>query len=197
MSPAHVLEPTYQRLKRALMEGTWANGAKLEAMRLADDFGVSMTPVRDSLNQLVGEGLVDLTPGDGFRVPVLTEQGLRDVLRVNAVLLETASDEVWRIPNARDLEDLPDDYAGRMAAVFLVLAAGSGNRCLAVLIDRISDRLHRVRIHEPDVLPDAAEILAEIEASLRGSRNERLRALRRYHRRCEERVPQLVSRLSG
>ena len=128
MSPAHVLEPTYQRLKRALMEGTWANGAKLEAMRLADDFGVSMTPVRDSLNQLVGEGLVDLTPGDGFRVPVLTEQGLRDVLRVNAVLLETASDEVWRIPNARDLEDWPDDYAGRMAAVFLVLAAGIYSR---------------------------------------------------------------------
>jgi DNA-binding GntR family transcriptional regulator len=197
VSPAHVLEPTYQRLKRALMEGTWANGAKLEAMRLADDFGVSMTPVRDSLNQLVGEGLVDLTPGDGFRVPVLTEQGLRDVLRVNAVLLETASDEAWRIPNVRDLDDWPDDYAGRMAAVFLVLATGSGNRCLAVLIDRISDRLHRVRIHEPDVLPDAAEILAEIEASLRGSRNERLRALRRYHRRCAEQVPQLVSRLSG
>jgi uncharacterized protein YeaC (DUF1315 family) len=39
MSPAHVLEPTYRRLKRALMEGTWPDGAKLEAMRLADDSG--------------------------------------------------------------------------------------------------------------------------------------------------------------
>ncbi|MDF1836078.1 MAG: GntR family transcriptional regulator [Alteraurantiacibacter sp. bin_em_oilr2.035] len=46
MSPAHVLEPTYRRLKRALMEGTWPIGQKLEAMRLADEFGVSMTPVR-------------------------------------------------------------------------------------------------------------------------------------------------------
>ncbi len=91
MSPAHVLEPTYRRLKRALMEGLWPGGAKLEAMRLAEDFGVSMTPVRDSLNQLVGEGLVDLTPGEGFRVPSLTEQRLRDLLDVNAVLLETAN----------------------------------------------------------------------------------------------------------
>mgnify|MGYP002781549485 CR=1 FL=1 len=35
MSPAHVLEPTYRRLKRALMAGTWPPGAKLEALRLA------------------------------------------------------------------------------------------------------------------------------------------------------------------
>ena len=98
MSPAHVLEPTYRRLKRALMEGIWPGGAKLEAMRLAEDFGVSMTPVRDSLNQLVGEGLVDLTPGEGFRVPPLTEQRLRDLLDVNAVLLETANKSNWRLP---------------------------------------------------------------------------------------------------
>ncbi|MAB44245.1 MAG: transcriptional regulator, partial [Sphingomonadaceae bacterium] len=92
MSPAHVLEPTYRRLKDALLEGRFRAGTKLEAMRLADDFGVSMTPVRDSLNQLVGEGLVDLTPGEGFRVPLLTEQALRDILQVNALLLEQAPD---------------------------------------------------------------------------------------------------------
>ena len=80
MSPAHVLEPTYRRLKDALLKGRFRAGTKLEAMRLADDFGVSMTPVRDSLNQLVGEGLVDLTPGEGFRVPLLTEQALRDIM---------------------------------------------------------------------------------------------------------------------
>lgn len=89
------------------------------------------------------------------------------------------------------------DYAGRVTASFSAIAAGSSNRFLAALIDRISDRLHHVRIHEPDVLPDAAEIVAEIEASLRGSRDDRLHALRRYIRGCEKRVPQLVSRLSG
>ena len=45
MSPAHVFEPTYEAIKRRLMTGEWATGARIEAARLADDLGVSMTPV--------------------------------------------------------------------------------------------------------------------------------------------------------
>ena len=65
MSPAHVLVPTCKKLKRMLMEGVWPPGEKLEALRLADELGVSMTPVRDCLNRLVGERLVDMKPGEG------------------------------------------------------------------------------------------------------------------------------------
>ena len=193
MSPAHVLEPTYRRLKRALMEGTWPDGAKLEAMRLADDFGVSMTPVRDSLNQLVGEGLVDLTPGEGFRVPVLTEQALRDVLEVNAVLLEAAISDSWSLPDEYDTAGGPNGYAHRLAGSFSALARGSGNRLFVDAIDWISERLHAVRSREPQVLPDAQHLLDQIEASLHGSRNERSNALNHYHAQCENQVPRLVN----
>src|SRR3989344_3702170 len=68
MSPAHVFEPTYEAIKRRLMTGEWATGARIEAARLADDLGVSMTPVRDSLYRLNGERMVDFTPGEGFHV---------------------------------------------------------------------------------------------------------------------------------
>lgn len=191
-----MLEPTYRRIKRALIDGIWPGGTRLEALRLAEEFGVSMTPVRDSLNQLVGEGLVDLTPGEGFRVPILTEQGLRDILHVNLVLLETVTHKEWRLPGASDIEDWPHDYAGRVTASFSAIAAGSSNRFLAALIDRISDRLHHVRIHEPDILPDAAEILSEIEASLRGSRNQRSSALQQYHNKCQKHAFRLINVLT-
>lgn len=46
MRPAHVLEPTFQRLKRKLMEGAWAPGEKLEALQLPHEFGVSMPHAR-------------------------------------------------------------------------------------------------------------------------------------------------------
>ncbi|WP_454597766.1 GntR family transcriptional regulator [Qipengyuania sp. SM2507] len=197
MSPAHVLEPTYRRLKRALMEGTWPDGAKLEAMRLADDFGVSMTPVRDSLNQLVGEGLVDLTPGEGFRVPVLTEQALRDILEVNAVLLEAAIRGEWRLPGGFDTVASMNGYAHRLAGAFSALARGSGNRLLVDAIDWISERLHTVRLREPQVLPDSRHLLERIEACLHGSRNERRNALDHYHAQCQNQVSRLVNRLPG
>jgi len=196
MSPAHVLEPTYRRLKRALMEGLWPAGAKLEAMRLADDFGVSMTPVRDSLNQLVGEGLVDLTPGEGFRVPLLTEQRLRDLLDVNSVLLKTANTSNWRLPTEDGPAFTGNEYADRLAAAFSLLATGSGNRFLADIVDQVSERLHFLRSCEPQVLAEANESLKQIEAGLHGSRKERHLAVVRYHRQCEGCVPQLINSLA-
>lgn len=181
MSPAHVLEPTYRRLKRALMDGDWPTGAKLEAQRLADEFGVSMTPVRDSLNQLVGEGLVDLTPGEGFRVAALSEQQLRDILYVNALLLETAADADLQA-SWKNSQFANDDYADRLAAAFAFLANGSGNRHLADIVNRNSERLHSVRRREPDIMPAFDTLLDEIEASLGTSSIKRRNAVRRYHR---------------
>lgn len=192
MSPAHVLEPTYRRLKRALMEGNWPGGTRLEARKLADEFGVSMTPVRDSLNQLVGEGLVSQTPGEGFRVPVITEQGLRDMLSVNAALLEFAIHSDWNLPDIALREDRDRSYSGRLATAFTSLANGSANRYLASLIDRINDQLHLVRSYEPDVVPRAGEILRRIEASLRETSNDRQCVIRYYHDRCRAAVPKLM-----
>lgn len=197
MSPAHVLEPTYRRLKNALLEGRFRAGAKLEAMRLADDFGVSMTPVRDSLNQLVGEGLVDLTPGEGFRVPLLTEQALRDILQVNALLLEHTPDT-----DRKSLEidegsnDTQGAYADRLAHVFRDIAANSGNRFRVHLVERISDRLHPLRELEPEIWPGASHALEQIERTAQQGFDGSNRAVRAYHQHIEALVPALVGRLN-
>lgn len=154
-----------------------------------------MTPVRDSLNQLVGEGLVDLTPGEGFRVPVLTEQALRDILDVNALLLETSLSENTPTEAQRDDQPSSDTYPDRLAAAFLGLAHGSGNGYLAHLVDRINERLHPVRKLEPQVLPKAIDMLNRIEASLTATRGEQLEAIRKYHEQCRLAVSQLISLL--
>src|SRR3546814_12685064 len=67
-SDLYVLEPTYDTLRRRLFAGVWPSGQRLEAARLATELGVSMTPVRDSLNRLAGERLVHSSPGEGFQV---------------------------------------------------------------------------------------------------------------------------------
>ncbi|MGD9812804.1 MAG: GntR family transcriptional regulator, partial [Sphingobium sp.] len=76
MSPAHVLEPTYDTLRRRLLAGVWPSGQRLEAARLAKELGVSITPVRDSLNRLAGERLVHASRGEGYQVPLLDETEL-------------------------------------------------------------------------------------------------------------------------
>ena len=197
MSPAHVLEPTYRRLKDALLEGRFRAGTKLEAMRLADDFGVSMTPVRDSLNQLVGEGLVDLTPGEGFRVPLLTEQALRDILQVNALLLEQAPDNDHKSLTINEgSNDTRGAYADRLARAFRDIAASSGNRFRVHLVERISDRLHPLRELEPVIWPGAPHALEQIERKAQQGFDGSNRAVRAYHQHIEALVPALVRRLN-
>ena len=197
MSPAHVLEPTYRRLKNALLEGRFRAGMKLEAMRLADDFGVSMTPVRDSLNQLVGEGLVDLTPGEGFRVPLLTEQALRDILQVNALLLEQAPDNDHKSLTINEgSNDTRGAYADRLARAFRDIAASSGNRFRVHLVERISDRLHPLRELEPEIWLGASQALEQIELTAQQGFDGSNRAVRAYHQHIEALVPALVRRLN-
>src|SRR3546814_3588922 len=67
MSPAHVLEPTYQAIRKRLMEAAWPAGFRLDTARLAGELGVSTSPVRDSLNHLAGERMVDFEMGAGDR----------------------------------------------------------------------------------------------------------------------------------
>lgn len=196
MSPAHVLEPTYRRLKRDLMDGVFPMGARLEALRLAEELGVSMTPVRDSLNQLTGEGLVEFSPGDGFRAARLNDQDLRDMLHVHNVLLVFAVNfcSAQTIPCL----DQPtgDDHAVRLATVFGQIAVSSANRFLARSVARIGERLHPVRRIEPSVISSATELLLALEASLGGTMSERLEAIEAYHASCLEAVPRLTASVS-
>ena len=188
MSPSHVFEPTYAELRNRIVSGVWPPGARLEANRLADDLGVSMTPVRDSLNRLVGERLVELEYGHGFCVARLGEQDLRDLLSLNLALLLSAALLRTAAPVTvpRDVRDA--DYAVRTARLFEELAAASGNPELVQVVRWLNDRLHTVRRHDETVLLDTAAELAELEAGVRSSRSADLAArLIAYHdrrRRC-------------
>ncbi len=198
MSPAHVLEPTYQRLKRELVAGTYPMGSKLEALRLAEDFGVSMTPVRDSLNQLTGEGLVERHPGEGFRVGRLTEQSLRELLELNhLLLLHAVGTGPGVIPGGPGPVRKADDYPARIAAIFVRMAAASGNRVLVRYVEQIGERLGPARNIEPDVIPDAHETLRRLEAAACRSASDCLFALSIYQTLCIEAVPRLIASMRG
>ncbi|TYC79393.1 GntR family transcriptional regulator [Novosphingobium sp. BW1] len=181
MSPSHVFEPTYEAIRKRLISGTWPMGFRLEAGRLADDLGVSITPVRDSLNRLVGERLVDLVPGIGFHVPRLSERRLRDLLDLNLMLLLNAA-RIGAFPKSADAAEPPaHEHAVRTNALFVHIAFLSGNTELRHSIDLVSARLHVTRLHEIEVLPGAKQDLELIEIAWAGRRGSLSSALRHYH----------------
>ncbi|MDP3906745.1 GntR family transcriptional regulator [Novosphingobium sp.] len=192
MSPAHVLEPTYRRLKRSLTTGLWPPGTRLEAARLADEFGVSMTPVRDCLNRLVGERLVDFRPGEGYRVAWLSEGLLRDLIAFNAALLELAlRDRAAGSPPGK-LRLGKSDHADGLATLFETIAQCSGSPALVESVRALNDRLHAARSLEPKLLGDAPATLRCLVRQLNLNDPALHDGLAAYHQECRSRAEAFV-----
>jgi DNA-binding GntR family transcriptional regulator len=91
------------------------------APTLAARFGVSATPVREALLDLVKEGLVDAVPNKGFRVTAVSERQLDEYTHVRALIEIPTVVELTRTAAAESLEAL------RPAAREIVAAATAGD----------------------------------------------------------------------
>lgn len=84
--PHSVREAAYAHLRGAILMGALSPGARISEPGLAQELGVSRTPVREALQRLAQEGLVELLPGKGARVRVLSAEEVREVYDVRALL---------------------------------------------------------------------------------------------------------------
>ena len=79
-------EEAFHALRRAILSGQLAPGARLQETELAEMLGVSRNPVREALARLESQGLVRSIPNQGARVihPLPTQ--VQDALLVRAQL---------------------------------------------------------------------------------------------------------------
>lgn len=80
------VEEVYDRLRRQILDGSLAADAPLREATIAEEHGVSRTPVRDALRRLSGDGLVTLTPNRGARVSELATTDTAAVFELRALL---------------------------------------------------------------------------------------------------------------
>ena len=84
------------RLRADILSTDLPPGSKLALHHLARQYGIGITPLRDALGQLAGDGLVVMESQKGFRVAPVSVEELRDVcdirLRVELMALDLAFD---------------------------------------------------------------------------------------------------------
>jgi DNA-binding GntR family transcriptional regulator len=73
-------------LQARVLNGDLPMGARLRQAALAEEFGVSRTPVREALRKLQASGLVELRPNRGALVRGLSSREVRDAYEVRAEL---------------------------------------------------------------------------------------------------------------
>jgi DNA-binding GntR family transcriptional regulator len=83
---ALVTETVLRRLRDDLLSGALPPGTPLSVPALAARLGVSRSPVRESVLQLVHDGLAVASPRSGARVAVIDDTTMRSLLEVREVL---------------------------------------------------------------------------------------------------------------
>ncbi len=194
MSPGATFDRIYHALKAQLGSGQHRAGAQLEPAALAADLCASITPVRDALHRLVGEGLVEAPRGDGFRTPLVTEIGLRNLYRWHGAVIDLAARLSLADRNA--LEGPDADLVERTERLFLWIAAASLNGEHVAAVARMGERLRPARRAELGLLADAGIEIDEIaSAAETGDRSRLRRLLARYHRARERLADRIVGAL--
>ena len=74
-----ISEFALQRLRSDILSARLAPGAKLRLGLLTSIYQIGISPLRDALAQLAGDGLVILESQRGFRVAPVSREDLRDV----------------------------------------------------------------------------------------------------------------------
>jgi DNA-binding GntR family transcriptional regulator len=75
-----------QALREAILDGRLSAGSRLRQEGLADQLGISRTPIREALGRLQHEGLIELLPSGGVRVVALELQEAVDLYDLREVL---------------------------------------------------------------------------------------------------------------
>ncbi len=86
-----VRERAYLHIQQMVAGGQLGAGSAISELQLAKDLGSSRTPIREAMNQLAAEGLLEQAPGGGMLVAQVTRESiielyeLREALEVYAV----------------------------------------------------------------------------------------------------------------
>jgi len=180
----------HRDIKGLIMRGHFAPGLPLTVQAMADEFGTSISPVRDALNRLVGERLVEMQGGGGFAIPAITPRNTHDLYALHADLVRAAvknanSFDGVIAPPAELIEGGADAPGiALVTAEFFGLVAGCS--CNIEHFDAITgtgDRLAVRRLHEGGTTRQAIELATLWNVTKSGNKSAIRSAMWQYHRR--------------
>ena len=96
----------FKTLREAIITGDLQPGERLMEIKLANELGVSRTPVREAIRKLELEGLVIMTARKGAEVAPINEKDLKEVLEIRKSLESLACELSCRNVKDTDIRKL-------------------------------------------------------------------------------------------
>lgn len=150
-------------LREGILACVFSPGQRLDVKALADQLGVSPTPVKDAINRLAAEGFIDIRPRSGTFVAEITPEGVAETFEIRRALECLAAEAVVQRLTPQLLkrfaglieeldrpiaseEDLMAHERANVALHALIVEA-SGNRRLQEIYRSLNAHLTIARIH--------------------------------------------------
>ena len=160
---ARASDSVYQILRDSILTQVFKPEERLNVKDLADKLGVSFTPLKEAINRLVAEGLIEINPRSGTYVTGINERDLAETFEIRVALeclaAEKAIDRVTpealsklkrliadlEKPVSTDLER--STHNQNNVELHDLIIELSGNRKLVDFYQRLNAHIKIARIH--------------------------------------------------
>lgn len=161
---ASLSEKVYRILRDGIAEGRYQTGECLVEMKIAEELGVSRTPVREALKQLELEDLVVSHPNRGVVVKAFSSEDLQDVSTIRHLLEGQAAYWAAERVTERQLNELKE--------VVELMEFYTAKNDVAHLV-QLDTRFHEL-IYEASGSRTIRHILASLHHNIRKARQSSL-----------------------
>jgi DNA-binding GntR family transcriptional regulator len=120
LSPRALYEEVAELLRQRIFNRELAPGSWIDEMKLAEEYGISRTPLREALKVLAAEGLVTMKVRRGAYVTEVSEKDLADVYHLLSLLESDAAGVV--------AQRATDAQIAELQSLHKQLEAAAGNR---------------------------------------------------------------------
>jgi DNA-binding GntR family transcriptional regulator len=188
-------EVVFNTLREAIILGELRPGERLMEVQLAEQMGVSRTPVREAIRKLELEGLVDMLPRRGAQVADLSVKDIIDVLEVRAALDGLATELSAERITQEEIKELEhalaqfNTYVGKEnlqgtikkdVEFHDIIYRSSRNEKLIQISSNLREQVHRFRVIYLKDFSSSGEIAKEHKEILEAIINKDSEAARQF-----------------
>ncbi len=157
-------EPAYQHILSMIMTKQLMPGDRIPETRIAEEFNISRTPVRDAMRQLSNEGLIEIFPNRFAQVRVYSQEAIQEI-GILRVALDTMAVKLAGLYGSRadflHLMDLAEQCSQAAtaddgencrhydSAFHSGLAQIAGNSLLLKFHKELQRRVEFIQLHNP------------------------------------------------
>ena len=200
-----LIDVAFAQMKTSIIRCELEPGTRLKVESLSKAYGLSSSPIREALNRLAQDGIVQATENRGFWVAPISVDDFKDITRLRVLLEHEAlmdsiehGDDEWEVAvltafHRLNLAEkrlgtgpvaLDDDWSERHRAFHMAMLSATPSVLLSNMVASLFDRAERYRrysaLHRKEERHKSNEHEALMKEAI-GRENEKAGRLLRKH----------------